>query len=279
MTSTGPRDGAGAPTPDDALARRLADIALAAGRLVREMTARGVVASRKADGSACTDADVAAERLIFSRLAEAFPDIPRIGEETAPGFAGPPPERFFLVDPIDGTGEFVDGGDGYTVNVALVAHGVPVAGAIVAPARNRAWLGSAGGAATAEDVFGKAPQALAWRPVRTRAAPAGGLTALASSRHGDPDTEAWLARRNVSRRVNASSSLKFCLIAEGAADVYPRFGRTMAWDTAAGHAILQAAGGVVLTPGGAPLRYDNSRGDFSNGPFIAWGDPRAAGAV
>lgn len=261
----------------DAIALRLSHIAIAAGRLIRAIVARGIVANEKPDGSACTDADVAAEHLILSELARQFPGVAVVAEETAPGMNGPLPVHFFLVDPIDGTGEFVAGGDGYTVNIALIEQCAPVAGVILAPATGRVWTGGANahvadGALDGPDAAG----GLMWRPLQTRPAPADGLIALASARHGDAATEAWLARMPISARRNASSSLKFCVIAAGEADVYPRFGRTMEWDTAAGQAILEAAGGSVTTPDGQPFRYGNQNGDFSNGAFIAWGEPEAA---
>ena len=259
----------------DAIARELAYVAIAAGKLIRDITARGVVASEKPDGSACTDADVAAERLIVAELARRFPGVAVVGEETASAASGPLPALFFLVDPIDGTSEFVAGGDGYTVNIALIHDGAPIAGVILAPAQARAWTGGAT-AHAADAVLSTPAGALAWRPLHTRPTPEDGLVALASARHGDAATEAWLARMPVSARRNASSSLKFCVIAAGEADVYPRFGRTMEWDTAAGQAVLTAAGGVVTEPDGRMFRYGDWRGGFANGPFIAWGDPLAA---
>lgn len=259
----------------DAIARELAGIAVAAGKLIRAITARGVVTSEKPDGSACTDADVAAEQLIVAELARRFPGIALVGEETAASATGPLPPLFFLVDPIDGTSEFVAGGDGYTVNIALIHDGAPIAGVIFAPAQDRVWAGGAA-ACTADAALTTPADALVWRPLHTRPAPEDGLVALASARHGDAGTEAWLARMPVSARRNASSSLKFCVIAAGEADVYPRFGRTMEWDTAAGQAVLTAAGGVVTGPDGLVFRYGDWRGGFANGPFIAWGDPLAA---
>lgn len=260
----------------DAIARQLGAITIAAGQLIRDILARGgPIASEKPDGSACTDADLAAEELIVARLTARFPGVLVVGEETAPTMNAPLPALFFLVDPIDGTSEFVAGGDGYTVNIALIQDGAPVAGAILAPAQGNIWTGGTL-AHAADNALTTPANALHWRQLTTRPAPADGLVALASARHGDDVTEAWLAAQPVRARRNASSSLKFCAIASGDADVYPRFGRTMEWDTAAGQAVLAAAGGAVLTPDGQPFRYGDWRNGFANGPFIAWGDPAAA---
>ena len=176
---------------------------------------------------------------------------------------------FWLVDPVDGTKEFVQGSGEFTVNVALVECGRPVLGLVLAPALGRLFTGVAGQGAWVEDAAGR-------RAITTRAVPDAGLTVVGSRWHGDATAvDAFLAGRRVAERTTVGSSLKLCLLAEGAADVYPRFGRTMEWDIAAGDAVLRAAGGLVATLDGAPLRY--GKPGFENPDFVAWG--RAADAT
>ena len=233
-----------------------------AGAAILAVARRGARVRAKADRSPVTDADEAANRLIVARLSALAPDLPVVAEESFDG-AAPPAPRFWLVDPLDGTREFVAGRGEYTVNVALIAGGRPVLGVVGIPARGVCYGGAAGEGAWREGAGG--PR----QPVAARAAPRAGPVALASRSHRDRETDRWLARAGAAATIRAGSSLKFCLIAEGAADLYPRFGRTMEWDTAAGHAVLAAAGGTVRTPDGAPLAY-GKRG-FENPPFIARG--------
>ncbi|HZC27874.1 MAG TPA: 3'(2'),5'-bisphosphate nucleotidase CysQ, partial [Actinopolymorphaceae bacterium] len=171
-------------------------------------------------------------------------------------------ERFWLVDPLDGTKEFLSHNGEFTVNIALVESGTPTLGVVHLPAVGLTYLGAPGVASMTDG--GTAP-----RPLGVVDAPSDGIRALVSRSHLDPDTEHWLAGVDVASYVQAGSSLKFCRIAEGAADVYPRFGRTMEWDTAAGHAVLVAAGGSVRTTSGEPLGY--AKPGFENPPFIAYG--------
>ena len=227
---------------------------------------------RKGDGSPVTRADGAAEALIRARLAEAWPDIPVIAEEAVS--AGRIPEvgtRFFLVDPLDGTAEFIRRSGEFTVNIALIEDGLPVAGVIYLPTTGEAFRGSSTGAAKA--VLGEADAD--WTPIAARPVPRDGLVVIASRRSGGTAQAAYLAQLPVARTVRASSSLKLCRVAEGAADLYPRFGRTMAWDIAAGDAILRAAGGMVRTLDGQQLTYEPGRvagGDlFANPDFTASG--------
>ncbi|GGC91425.1 3'(2'),5'-bisphosphate nucleotidase CysQ [Chelatococcus reniformis] len=259
----------------EALAEALGAIARLAGGVIIEVARKGLQEREKPDGSLCTAADIAAEELIVDALARDFPDVPVIAEESAAGFEGELASRFFLVDPIDGTSDFVAGTGSYTVNIALVENGRPVAGTIYAPRAKRLWVG--GESARVIDCEADAsPLAGNWTTLRTRRAPADGLVAVASLRHGDAVTERFLAGLPIRARSGASSSLKFCAVAAGEADVYPRFGRTMEWDTAAGQAILEAAGGVVVDGEGRPFRYGAVQDSFANGPFIVWGDPEAA---
>ena len=251
------------------MTRELAEAAAAAvreaGARIVEIARRGARVREKADSSPVTDADEAANRLLVARLSALAPGIPVVAEESAaPDVTAA--ARFWLVDPLDGTREFIAGRDEYTVNVALVVHGAPVLGVVGVPARGLCFAGVAGAGAW-RSADGGAPCAIA-----ARVPPADGETALASRSHLDPETEAWLAGAGAARVVRAGSALKFCLLAEGAADVYPRFGRTMEWDTAAGHAILAAAGGSVRGLDGAPLAY--GKPGFENPPFIARGGRR-----
>jgi 3'(2'), 5'-bisphosphate nucleotidase len=194
-----------------------------------------------------------------------------VSEEDAERAAPPEGVAFLLVDPLDGTREFLGPTGEFTVNIALVEAGRPVCGVVYAPALGRIWQGAAGqGAMAGELSAGGDAAAIAWRPIRARARPAE-LVAVASRSHLDPDTQAFLAGLPITDRRSIGSSLKFCLVAEGEADVYPRLAPTMEWDTAAGQAVLEAAGGSVITPEGAPFRYGKAAAGFRNGPFVAWG--------
>jgi len=181
--------------------------------------------------------------------------------------------QFFLVDPLDGTREFLKGNGEFTVNVALVRDGAPVAGAVYAPAQDLLWVGGERAWTCSVPLGGAVPTLR--RPLQTRPAPER-LTALASRSHRDAETEAFLLRLPIEELTSAGSSLKFCVLAEGKADVYPRFGPTMEWDTAAGDAVLRAAGGTVLGADGAPFTYGKIGSGLKNGAFVAWGDRAAA---
>ena len=260
----------------DAIARFFARIALAAGPAVMEEYRGGAEARAKRDGSPVTAADERAEAIIRERLRRLARPIPIVAEEaTAAGQAIEIGQRFVLVDPLDGTREFVARNGEFTINVALVEGGVPIAGAVYAPALERLWFGGQTAFACAAPVGADLPDAASWRTLRTRPAPES-LVALASRSHGDPATEAFLQRLPIRERRSAGSSLKFCVIAEGEGDVYPRFAPTMEWDTAAGDAVLRAAGGVVLAVEGGPLVYGKVAAGLRNGGFVAWGDPRLA---
>jgi 3'(2'), 5'-bisphosphate nucleotidase len=253
---------------------RFAAIAVEAGEVILQVYARANLGERaKADGSPVTEADAAAEAVILKRLGEHWPDIPVIAEEAVS--AGQVPEvghRFFLVDPLDGTAEFVRRSGEFTVNIALVEDGRPVAGLIYLPTTGEIFRGDAQGAARAVRVDGALSP---WVPIRARPVPDAGLTVIASRRSGGDRLGAYLDRFVVAETVRASSSLKLCRLAEGVADLYPRFGRTMAWDIAAGHAVLSAAGGQVWTLDGRPMSYEPGRvpGEdaFANPDFVASG--------
>ncbi|HXS28069.1 MAG TPA: 3'(2'),5'-bisphosphate nucleotidase CysQ [Steroidobacteraceae bacterium] len=249
------------------------EAALDAGRKVREIYRRGFAVRRKDDATPVTDADHASEAIILAHLANVAPSIPVVAEEAAA--AGRTPavgNEFFLVDPLDGTREFVARRGEFTVNIALVRAGAPVLGVVYAPESGPNGLLYAGDA-TAGVAFRAEPQAdgqlAAREPIHVRAVPRSGLTAVASRSHGSRETDAYLERYAVGERVSIGSSLKFCLLAEGKADLYPRLGATMEWDTAAGHAVLVAAGGSVIAPDGTPLAY--GKPGFRNTWFIASG--------
>lgn len=261
------------PETRDRLAAIFADICSEAGRAVMDVYASGCTARQKDDHSPVTVADERAEAIILARLRNQVPDVPVVAEEAcARGEKPDRSARFILVDPLDGTREFLGRNGEFTVNIALVDGGVPVAGAVYAPALARLWYAGATAHMCRIEPGEELAAAQDTRVVTARPAP-GAWTALASRSHGDPQTEAFLAKLPIADRRPAGSSLKFCALAEGIADVYPRFGTTMEWDTAAGDAVLRAAGGTVLNPDGTPFRY--GKADWRNGPFVAWADPAA----
>jgi 3'(2'), 5'-bisphosphate nucleotidase len=254
----------------DGIALGLGDIAIEAGRLLQGFEQRREFRT-KADGSPTTPADLAAEELILRRLAEAWPQVPAVAEETANAVL--PGDLFFLVDPLDGTRDFLHGEGEYSVNIALVSAGRPVAAAVASPALKNFWIAGATAKAAAIPPGG---DALDWAPVRVRAAPAGNLVALVSRRHGDEATDACLRELSIGTRRTASSAVKFCLIASGEADIYVRCGPTMEWDTAAGDHVLTRAGGCVVAPGGSVMTYGHHSRGYLNGPFAALGDAALA---
>lgn len=250
------------------------ELALRAGKAIMTVRFKGIEAATKADLSPVTQADLEAERIIVGGLREHFPDIGCVAEEEMsqghdPGACN---NSFFLVDPLDGTKEFVNGRDDFTVNIALISDGAPVAGVVYAPARHLLYVGGPDGAqeiATGPDHLALSRRKLV---VRARAVPP---AILASRSHQTPETQAYLERYPDALIVSAGSSLKFCMLAAGQADIYPRFGPTMQWDTAAGDAVLRAAGGRMRTADGKPLIYGPRRGGgglaFENPHFICEG--------
>ncbi|GBU16160.1 MULTISPECIES: 3'(2'),5'-bisphosphate nucleotidase CysQ [Methylobacterium] len=254
------------PTERAEIAAALAEIACAAGEVLRAHHGGPCAHHLKEDGSPASVADLESEQLILAALAARWPGIPVIAEETCRAVR--PAPLFFLVDPLDGTREFLARSPEYAVNIALVAGERPVAAALAAPGLGRVWF--AGDTAREAPVVEGRPGAD--RAVRVRAAPAEGLTALVSGRHGDAATEACLAALPVAGRRGAGSALKFGLVACGEADLYVRCGPTMEWDTAAGDHIVAAAGGAVVTPDGGPIRYGGHGDGYRNGPFAALGD-------
>jgi 3'(2'), 5'-bisphosphate nucleotidase len=251
---------------DQDIGQRLAQIAEEAGRLILPLWSAGVEVSRKADDSPVTEADRRAERLILDRLHEAFPSVPVVSEEDASEFGTPDAigPRFFLVDPLDGTKAFVRKDPNFTVNIALVEDGRPVAGAVVAPASGETWFTHAGGAAKLA-APGEEPRAIGVR--------AGGDDPVALISHTmKAEHLAELKARYCFERAQAmDSSIKLVRIAEGSADLYPRHGPTMEWDIAAGHAVLLAAGGRLTGLEGEPFVYGKADEGFRNGWFVARG--------
>ncbi|WP_292349378.1 3'(2'),5'-bisphosphate nucleotidase CysQ [Mesorhizobium sp.] len=255
-------------------------LALDAGREVMRVFHEGCAVDRKSDSSPVTEADRESEKIILAGLRAAYPAIPCVAEEeVAAGIATPDLDgAFFLIDPLDGTKEFVNRRTDFTVNIALIRHGVPEVGVVFAPCTGRFFSGRPGRAEAVEvdgdfKITGR----------RTIAVRAGGtpLAVVASRSHNTPETDAFIRDLGAAEIVSVGSSLKFCLVAAAEADVYPRFGRTMEWDTAAGDAVLRAAGGMTRTLDGQPLAYGKrnqaSDADFANPHFIASG--KAAKAV
>lgn len=261
--------------PDDAAILTLIEpLALDAGRRIMEIAAEGFAAEAKADDSPVTRADREAEAIVLSGLRAHFPGIPVVAEEEVSAGLAPRQvdELFFLVDPLDGTREFVRGGDDFTVNIALVRAGVPVVGAVYAPACRQLYLGRPGFAEAVSadsDHHGRER-----RQIHVRQ-PAKPLVVVASRSHRTPQTDAFIAGLGPVECASIGSSLKFCLLASGKADLYPRMGRTMQWDTAAGDAVLRAAGGMTRTVDGLPLVYGAEAGpagdSLANPDFIAEG--------
>jgi 3'(2'), 5'-bisphosphate nucleotidase len=250
--------------------------ALRAGGAIMTVYATDFAVRDKPDASPVTVADEAAEKIILEDLAAIAPDIPVVAEESVAAGRVPvlspsgPHERFFLVDPLDGTREFVSRRDEFTVNIALIERGEPVLGVVYAPARHELYWGDVktrrAGRIDAEP-DGTMP-ALG-EAISVRTPPPRGMVAVASRSHRSPETDAWLANYPIVDFRSIGSSLKFCLVASGDADVYPRLGPTMEWDTAAGHAVLVAAGGTMTTLEGEPFRY--GKPGFRNGNFLARG--------
>lgn len=244
----------------------LVAVAEAAGSEILAVYGTQFDVRNKQDASPVTAADERAEALILERLRDLAPGVPIISEEAyAAGQAPAIGDAFWLVDPLDGTKEFVSRNGEFTVNIALVQRGRPMVGVVHAPALGRSYAGRIGEGAWMQAGADR-------RRIECRRPPAAGLTVVSSRSHGDAAAlEAFLAGRRVVTSVPAGSSLKFCLLACGEADLYPRLGRTMEWDTAAGQAVLVAAGGRVLNLAGDELAY--GKPGFENPHFVAWGRP------
>jgi 3'(2'), 5'-bisphosphate nucleotidase len=264
------------------LCELLERIALEAGAAILEVYDHGPNISYKDDHSPVTEADERAEEIILGCLASAFPSIPAVAEEAVS--SGHVPDirngSFFLVDPLDGTKEFINRRHDFTVNIALIEGGVPIAGIVYAPAQRCAYV--ADGGRSEKLLIGHGHDIEQRQAIRVRA-PGTGLTGIVSRSHDNSATEAFLVEHRITEYASVGSSLKFCMLAEGKADVYPRFGRTMEWDTAAGDAVLSCAGGSVVRLDGSRLLYgktgQSEDSDFANPHFVAWGGMAAAPAT
>ena len=253
----------------DDLVRTMRRLALLAGARIMEFYERGdLTIQTKADASPVTEADEAADALIAGGLRAAFPGLPLVTEEQAASHATTA-ETFLIVDPLDGTKEFIHRRGDFTVNIALVERGDPVLGVVFAPARARLFYTTADGSSVEESGPLDPETVGPLEPIRVSSPGATGLSVVASKSHRDKATDDYIARYDVAGFKAAGSSLKFCLVATGEADLYPRLGRTMEWDTAAGHAVLAGAGGrVVRFDDHSPLRY--GKPGFENPFFIAY---------
>lgn len=259
-----------------ALAAGLIATVADAGARIMAHYHQGAAVSYKADSSPVTAADRESDALIVAKLAEIAPDIPVISEEsTGADTLADPDAPFFLVDPLDGTKEFVQQSTDFTVNIALIEDRCAVFGLVYAPAASDLYVTLGPEVAYRAELppgaAGVTLDSLKLAPLCTRTPPADGLTAVASRSHMNTETERWLERLAVRETVNAGSSLKFCVLARGDADVYPRLSPTMEWDTAAGDAVLSAAGGVVLDMDDALFRYAKTASGLTNSGFVAWG--------
>jgi 3'(2'), 5'-bisphosphate nucleotidase len=260
-----------------ALIEPLTEIVIRAGAAVLAVNRSAMSVDGKSDGSPVTEADLAADRIIAEGLARLAPGIPSLSEERATPATQHHRHNFFLIDPLDGTKEFMAGRDEFTVNLALVTGGTPLLGIVSAPALGLVWRGIVGRGAERLRLGSGCGRPLI-EPIRTRAHPPRGQpwTVAVSRLHGDARTEAFIAARPGAVRCELGSAVKFGRVAEGAVDVYPRLSPTSEWDVAAGHAVVVAAGGRITDSGGQPLVFGTGRNGFIVPDFIAWGDPDAA---
>tara|TARA_B100001939_G_scaffold347695_1_gene370146 strand:+ start:837 stop:1634 length:798 start_codon:yes stop_codon:yes gene_type:complete len=257
------------PVSETRLADVLVPCTLEAGRRIMAIYKQDFEVVYKDDTSPVTAADEAAEEMILRDLATLTPQIPVVAEErVAAGHIPEVKDMFWLVDPLDGTKEFIRKGGDFTVNIALIQNRQPVFGIVYAPALKKLYLARSPREAVVWDVQDDALTS-SETPLKVRKVPESGLVGVASKSHRDAETDTFLKQHGIRDTRSIGSSLKFCLVAAGEADIYPRFGPTMEWDTAAGHAVLRAAGGEVTHPDGKPFLY--GKPDFRNGPFIAKG--------
>jgi 3'(2'), 5'-bisphosphate nucleotidase len=255
----------------------LTELVLRAGEAILAVNRCAMTIEGKADGSPVTEADLAADRIIANGLRDLAPKIPVLSEERVNAASPPYRGSFFLIDPLDGTKEFVAGRSEFTVNLALVTRGTPLLGIVGAPALGLIWRGLVGRGA--ERVRVEDRRLGPAEPIRTRAMPGHGepWVAAVSRSHGDRASEAFIARRPHALREPLGSAVKFGRLAEGSVDLYPRLAPTSEWDVAAGHAVVTAAGGRVTDPDGGILRFgEGHAAGFIVPGFIAWGDPSAA---
>jgi len=258
-----------------ALLEPLTALVVEAGEAILAVRSGTLAIEEKPDGSPVTQADLAADRVLSDGLARLAPNIPTLSEECVGDVRPLLPDTFFLVDPLDGTKEFIAGRDEFTVNVALIANGTPILGIVGAPALGLIWRGAVGHGAARVSYGPGQPAAV--EPIHTRPLAAAGApwVAAVSRSHPDARTDAFIAARPGAVRQVLGSALKFGRIADGSVDIYPRLSPTSEWDVAAGHAVIVAAGGKVTDARGQPLRYGTGRHGFILPDFIAFGDPAA----
>jgi 3'(2'), 5'-bisphosphate nucleotidase len=260
-----------------ALMEPLTDIVAKAGAAILAVSRSSMQIEGKADGSPVTEADMAADRVIAEGLAKLVPQVPTLSEERTHLARRPYRDSFFLIDPLDGTQEFVAGREEFTVNLALVTRGEPLLGIVGAPALGLIWRGLVGRGAerllVTKDGETRTAESIRTRPHPGRAAP---WIVTVSRSHGDKRTEAFIVDLPGAVRQILGSAVKFCRVAEGGADIYPRLSPTCEWDVAAGHAVVTAAGGKITDSKGATLRFGEAREGFLIPEFIAWGDPALA---
>jgi 3'(2'), 5'-bisphosphate nucleotidase len=253
---------------DHSLMVALTALASRAAHAILTVRETGIAARRKADDSPVTAADETSEAILLEGLARLMPGIPAVSEEQAQTRKPTAAQTFLLIDPLDGTREFIAGRDEFTINIGIVVDGVPVAGLIAAPARQLVWRGVVGrGAERVGFASSDAPT-----PVRIRSLAGNEPVALISRSHLDDATARLLDRAAIGNRQGCGSALKFCLLAQGDGDIYPRLAPTSAWDIAAGHALLVAAGGMMARPDGTAIRYADGAGDLKIPDFVACGD-------
>jgi 3'(2'), 5'-bisphosphate nucleotidase len=252
----------------------LSDIVAEASAAVLAIDRSSARLDDKDDGSPLTRADLAADRVIAEGLARLAPDVPVISEERVDSAAATKGANFFIVDPIDGTKEFIAGYDDYTINLALVSAGRPLLGVVGAPALDLLWRGVVGAGAERLSISrdGRIVAGSA-TPIRTRRCPKQDWIAAVSRSHTDSRSEAFIRKRPGGLRKPIGSALKFCRVAEGSADIYPRLAPMSEWDIAAGHAVLEAAGGRVTDSKGRPLHFGGDPASLIVPELIAWGDP------
>lgn len=253
----------------------LTELVIRAGEAILAVDRSAMNVTGKSDGSPVTEADLAADQIIVKGLTRLAPQVSLLSEERVHLAKPPYKDSFFLIDPLDGTKEFVAGRDEFTVNVALVTHGVPLLGIVGAPALGLIWRGIVGKGAERLTLQGGA--VLQAVPIKTRPCPQRGApwTVAVSRSHGDARTEAFIDERGGAVRAVLGSAVKFGRVAEGEVDIYPRLSPTSEWDVAAGHAVVVAAGGKVTDSKGSQLHFGLGREDFLVPDFIAWGDPAA----
>ncbi|EQA97016.1 3'(2'), 5'-bisphosphate nucleotidase [Sphingobium wenxiniae] len=253
------------------IADALVAAAIDAGQAIMAIYDAGFSVETKSDNSPVTQADAAGEKIILEALARVAGDIPVIAEEEVAAGRVPRTEgTFFLVDPLDGTKEFIERRGDFTVNIALIEARQPVFGIVYAPAKGRLFVGDVQSGAAWSAPVSREGEIGDRAPIHVRDLPGGGLSVVASKSHNTPETDAYLGQFDVAERVSFGSSLKICMVAAGEADLYPRLAPTCEWDIGAGDAVLRAAGGKLLAPDGAPMAYGKAR--FFNPGFVAAGD-------